>query len=197
MVGTITDVHAVTRHSFQDTGDTIFLLGLNQGELGGSEYLYRVYGRVEGDPPRVDLETERTLQRCLLAMISQGVIKSAHDVANGGLAATLTECCLGMPRQGPRPGASVHLGDALPNAALLFGEDHGRVVVSCAPEDADTVHAVTSAHGVPCEKIGSVGKPESPLKIVTGAGLLSLSLDRLRRRYFGCIPKIMNSGAVS
>ena len=114
MIGVIDDVDTILRHAFRDAGDTILLLGTNTGELGGSEYLYVAHDLVAGEPPGVDLVAERALQRCILAIAAKRVLKSAHDVASGGLAATLTECCLGRPRKGGGVGASVRFEDPAP-----------------------------------------------------------------------------------
>ncbi len=198
MIGVIEDLDTVVRHSFRDGGDAILLLGTNRGELGGSEYLYAVHdGLVAGEPPGVDLAAERALQRCLLAMTGRRVLKSAHDVASGGLAATLVESCLGRPRKGDGVGAAVRLDDDLPDTALLFGEDHGRVVVSCGPEEEARVRQLAADYGVPCTRIGTVtGEGETPeigtLEIRTRSSTLRLALDVLSDHYFGTIPGIMS-----
>ena len=194
MVGTIADVAKVVGHSFRRPGDAILLLGHNRGELGGSEYLYTLHGVVAGVPPRVDLGAERALTRCLPAMAVRGVLGSAHDVATGGLAATLAECCLGRPRTGRPVGASVRLDDALPPAALLFGEDHGRVLVSASPTAEAEVRKMAARHGVPCAPIGTVGEERSPLRIHLRGESLQLPLDLLADRYFGAIPSAMDDG---
>ncbi len=215
MVGVVHDVSAVVRHAFQDAGDEIVLLGENRGELGGSEYLYQVHGVAAGEPPKVDLHAERQLQRCLLAMAKARILKSAHDVSHGGLAVTLVESCLGRPRSGPGVGASVRLaaesaesaenagstnkaesaqGAALPDAALLFGEDHGRVVASCEPGRTASVLQTALDHGVPARRIGVVDAPAAPLRIETAHSALALPQERLRDRYFGSIPRIMDDG---
>ncbi|MDE2751844.1 MAG: AIR synthase related protein, partial [Gemmatimonadota bacterium] len=192
MIGVIGNLDTIVRHAFRDAGDAIFLLGTNTGELGGSEYLYAVHDLVAGEPPGVDLAAERTLHRCVLAMAASRVLSSAHDVASGGLAATLTESCLGGPRMGGGVGAAVRFEDALPDTALLFGEDQGRVVVSCAPGDEEQVRRLAVDFGVPCTRIGTVTGAGSALRIETVSSALRLELDVLRERYFGAIPGIMN-----
>ena len=82
--------------------------------------------------------------------------------------------------------------DALPDAALLFGEDHGRVVATCAPDDEDQLRTMASRYGVPCERIGRVTDPGAPLDIETAAAALRLEAATLRDRYFGVIPQIMD-----
>jgi phosphoribosylformylglycinamidine synthase len=193
MIGVIEDLDTIVRHSFRDAGDRVLLLGANKGELGGSEYLYAVHdGLVAGEPPAVDLSAERALQRCLLAMTGRGVLRSAHDVASGGLAATLVESCLGRPRKGDGVGATVRFEDDLPDTALLFGEDHGRVVVSCGPDDEDEVRRLASDYGVPCARIGTVTGEGAALAIETRSSTLTLALDVLNDHYFGTIPGIMS-----
>ena len=192
MIGVIGDLDTIVRHAFRDTGDVIFLLGTNTGELGGSEYLYAVHDLVAGEPPGVDLAAERALQHCILAMAAARVLRSAHDVASGGLAGTLTESCLGGPRNGGGVGAAVRFEDALPDTALLFGEDQGRVVVSCAPGAVEQLQRLAADYGVPCTRIGTVTGAGSALRIETVSSALRLELDVLRERYFGAIPGIMN-----
>ena len=193
MIGVIEDLDTIVRHSFRNAGDAVFLLGTNKGELGGSEYLYAVHdGLVAGEPPAVGLSAERALQRCLLAMTARRVLKSAHDVASGGLAATLVESCLGRPRKGDGVGATVRLEDDLPDTALLFGEDHGRVVVSCGPEHEDKVRRIASDYGVPCTRIGTVTGEGTALEIETRSSTLTLALGVLNDHYFGTIPGIMS-----
>ncbi len=193
MIGVIEDLDTIVRHSFRDEGDAILLLGANRGELGGSEYLYAVHdGLVAGEPPDVNLATERALQRCLLAMTGRKVLKSAHDVASGGLAATLVESCLGRPRKGDGVGAAVRFDDDLPDTALLFGEDHGRVVVSCGREEEDRVRRIAADYGVPCTRIGTVTGEGAALEIETRSSTLKLALNVLNDHYFGTIPGIMS-----
>ena len=193
MVGLVEDLDAVLRGFFRDEGDRIVLLGRNKGELGGSEYLYRVHGVAEGEPPAVDLAAERALQRAVLAMNRRGLLKSAHDVSGGGLAATLAECCLDPAARDKPVGAAVRLSPSdLSCAALLFGEDHGRVVASCAPGAAPEVLETARAHGVPAAEIGSAGG--DALRIETPAATLHLPLARLAADYFGAVSRIMDPG---
>ena len=150
-----------------------------------------MHGVVAGQPPEVDLPAERALQRCLPAMAARKLLGSAHDVASGGVAATSVESCLGRPRTGRSVGATVRFDDPLPDAALLFGEDHGRVVVSCGPDDEESVRRMASRYGVPCTRIGTVTGGRSPLEIETRSATLNLDMDVLRYRYFGAIPGVM------
>jgi phosphoribosylformylglycinamidine synthase len=192
MVGVVEDVDDLTTHDFKAEGDTILLLGENTAEMGGSEFLYALHGEVAGEPPRVDLEAERRLQRAVLALVGGKLLHSAHDCAEGGLACTLVESALG---DGERPlGIEVELDhhEDLPVIPLLFGEGQGRVVVSCSPEDADEVLRIAEDHGVPCRAIGRVGGPEDGFRITVGPSGVDVALARLSDAFFGTIPRIMN-----
>ncbi len=91
VVGLIDDATTVVRRTFQQAGDVIVLLGEGRDELGGSEYLKVMHGLVRGVPPALDLEREAALQRVLVAGAASGLIRSAHDCAEGGLAVTVAE----------------------------------------------------------------------------------------------------------
>ena len=86
----------------------------------------------------------------------------------------------------------MRLDDELPATALLFGEDHGRVVVSASPADEAEVREMAARHGVPCAPIGTVGEEWSSLRIHLRGESLELSLGTLADRYFGAIPRAMN-----
>ncbi len=193
MIGVLGDLDKLVRHAFRRAGDAIFLMGANRGELGGSEYLYRVHDVVAGAPPRVDLHAERQLLRCMASLTELGILASAHDVAAGGLAATLTESCLGRPRSGPGVGAAVRLDDPIEDAALLFGEDHGRIVASVRAADAEAFRRSCREFSVPVARIGTAGSDS--LSIQTRTSALEFGLDELRRIYFGAIPAFMSEDA--
>ncbi|MFW6200862.1 MAG: AIR synthase related protein, partial [Gemmatimonadota bacterium] len=194
MVGIVENLAHVTGHGFQAEGDAILLLGENRGEMGGSEYLYRLEGEVAGEPPAVDLKAERRLQHGVLAMIQQRVLRSAHDCAEGGLACALAESALG---RGPAEGAStvgvdVELEEPLPAVPLLFGESQGRVVVSCAEKRVGAVFHLAKQHGIPCRRIGVVTGAGTPFRIRTPTGEIRCEATALEAAYFDTIPRIMD-----
>jgi phosphoribosylformylglycinamidine (FGAM) synthase-like enzyme len=158
VVGLIEDARNVGRRTFQAGGDVVVLLGESRAELGGSEYLKIVHGLVRGVPPALDLTREAALQRLLVDGISAGVIRSAHDCAEGGFAVTLSECCFDTAL-----GATVDIGAvAAPEAsfgdvATLFGESASRVVVSVAPAAVSDLLARAAAVDVQAAQIGTVG----------------------------------------
>jgi len=185
MVGMLGVYEDVSRHldiAFRDEGDVVVLLGAEAAWMDGSEYQKTVYGRVEGRVPDVDLALEARLQERLRAANEAGLLKSAHDCSDGGLAVALAECCVasgdtgGARWQDPeapppgRPGrflgAEVELGSAEPVVGahgrpdlVLFGEAPSRVVVSVAPERLDDLRAL----------LGDL--PHRVLGRVTGAAL--------------------------
>jgi phosphoribosylformylglycinamidine synthase len=195
MVGVVEDTAHITGHAFQREGDTIILLGANTDELGGSEYLYVTQGRVAGRPPAVDLLAERRLQHAVLTMIQQGRLHSAHDCAEGGLACTLAESALAGGET--PPGLTVRLDDELPPVAALFAEGHGRVVVSCAPDQAEEVLRLAERHGVPGKVIGKVGAPGGTFRIHARNGSIDTTMDRLMDAYFGSLGRIMDAAPAS
>jgi phosphoribosylformylglycinamidine synthase subunit PurL len=193
MVGVVEDLAHVTASAFRAPGDAILLLGENTEELGGSEYLKVVHGRVAGDAPRVDLDAEARLQAAVLAMTRSGRVRSAHDVAEGGLAVALVESAIGDPAA--PLGLDVTLEEPLPARALLFGEAQGRVVLSCAGGDVDALLDTAREHGVPAARIGTVGAPFGEVRIAAAGGTIAASSAELAAVYEGAIPRRMDGSA--
>jgi phosphoribosylformylglycinamidine synthase len=189
MVGVVEDIAHVTRAHFAHEGDAIILFGLPTDELGGSEYLARVHGVVAGAPPSCDLAAERRLIDGLIEATGAGLLRSAHDCADGGFAIALAECCV-MDRARPL-GARVSLDRwaSLPWRALLFGEAQGRVIVSTA--EPSRVLDLAARHGIPATRIGTVSGSSDVLEISAGARQLRAPLSLLDEVYFETIPKIM------
>ena len=193
MVGLIESLAHVTRSAFAADGDAIMLLGDNTDELGGSEYLQRIHGEVIGPPPRVDLAGEKALVAALLDAIRAGTIRSAHDVADGGLAVALAECV--MMDRAHQVGAQVDLTAwaSLPLRALLFGEAQGRVIVS-TPDPA-AVSLVAARHQVPCAVVGTVRSSSGALDMKVGTRQIRASVRQLADAYHEAIPRIMQRSA--
>ncbi len=191
MVGIIEDVSRITSNSFREAGDDILLLGANTGELGGSEYLYVTAGLVAGQPPSIDLEGERALQQAVLQMNHERLLASAHDCSQGGLASTLAECALG---NGEAPlGVRAEIDEELRPVVSLFGESHGRVVISCDPNNTAEVLRIARLHEVPARRIGSVTPASEGFSLTVRGGVVSAPVDRLARAFFDAIPSIMDA----
>jgi len=127
----------------------VILLGEDRGELGGSEYLKTMHGLVRGDAPALDLAREAALIRLVTSAIGDGLIRSAHDCSDGGLAVTLAECCFDSGGLG----VSVDLSTALE----LFSETASRIVVSVDASKEKDILQRAAAAGVPARRIGTTG----------------------------------------
>ena len=157
VVGLIEDAKHVVRRAFQSDGDVVVLLGDSRDELGGSEYLKVIHGLVRGLPPVLDLAREAALQRVLVEGASKGLIRSAHDCSEGGLAVTLAECCFDTELGTDADVSAVAAEGAFGDIATLFGESASRVVVSVAANRTAELVALAAAAGVPATAIGRVG----------------------------------------
>ncbi len=155
MVGLIDSLDQVTTSWFKHEGDDIFLIGTTGEDLGGTEYLRVVHSREQGSPPLLELEREKAVQAFVLTLIRNGLLSSAHDCADGGLAVALAESCLS--RIGDPLGAVVQLSaDGSRRDAVLFGESQSRVVVSARPHDRIRILQLAEEARVPIAVIGAV-----------------------------------------
>lgn len=132
MVGILKDKNNIMTLDFKERGDSIFLLGTSRNDIGSSEYLYSFHGVKFSQAPHLDLDEEYNLQSMVQKLISEKLIRSAHDVSDGGLFITLLESAL--PRN---LGFVVETDDEARKDAFLFGESQSRVVVSVAAEQLD------------------------------------------------------------
>jgi phosphoribosylformylglycinamidine synthase len=133
------------------------LLGETRDELGGSEFLHVVHDQIRGLPPRIDLAREAALQRVLVEGAASGVIRSAHDCVEGGVAVTLAECCFDTPFGVTVDLAGVESPARYRETAALFSESASRVVVSAAPAEVGILTGMAQKAGVPVRQIGRVG----------------------------------------
>ncbi|MFQ5869194.1 MAG: phosphoribosylformylglycinamidine synthase subunit PurL [Candidatus Zixiibacteriota bacterium] len=184
MVGLIENVNHVTTQYFKNRGDLIFLVGENTPEVGGSEYLKSIHNKIVGQIPGIDLDFELKVQEFCLAAIREGLVVSAHDTSEGGLAVALAECCIASPKK--NLGAVIRLKDQMRPDFLLFGESQSRIILSARQKNADRLKRLAKRFQVPLKKIGTVGG--KALKIDS---LLALDLDSLKRAYFRSIPNLM------
>ncbi len=157
VVGIMEEAERVVGRSFQAADDIVLLLGAPGGTLGGSEYLKVRHGLVQGTPPAIDLAGERALQELMVLLAAAGIVRSAHDCSDGGLAVTVAECAFDSGGLG----CDVTLPPAAPGAggvaAALFGEAASQIVVSAREADANRVVAVSASAGVPARVLGRTG----------------------------------------
>ncbi|WNZ47328.1 phosphoribosylformylglycinamidine synthase subunit PurL [Leptolyngbya boryana CZ1] len=154
MVGFIPNLDRIAGQSWKQNGDVIYLLGSDALTLGGSEYLAIVHQTIAGKPPIVDFDLERKVQAVVRSGIRSGLIQSAHDCAEGGIAIALAESCFGN-----QLGATIDL--AATDARLdqvLFGEGGARILVSVQADSVAEWEAVLQKEvGDHWRKLGTVG----------------------------------------
>lgn len=188
MVGIIESEKHVTTQFFKDQGDVILLLGKPGDEMGGSHFLNVIYRRKEGFPPRVDLAVEKTTHEALRALIRMGLVKSAHDCSEGGLAVALAEA-----------GFEKKLGATISFAGIsefherdevsLFNESQGRIVLTVGKPNAAAALALLEWRGVPVFRLGTVGGDE--LKITTTQKTYEWPVADLHAAWSESIPSVM------
>jgi phosphoribosylformylglycinamidine synthase len=155
VVGLIDDASRVTSRVFKGAGDAVILLGEDRGELGGSEYLKTIHGLVRGSTPQLDLGREAALIRLVTSAIGDGLVRSAHDVSDGGIAVTLAECCFDTGGLGVT--VDVPSCPSLPSLFAFFSESASRIVLSVEASKEQDVLARAAAAGVPARRIGTTG----------------------------------------
>jgi len=163
MVGLIDDEKHITTQWFKNVGDTIILVGEIGNELGGSQFLRICDGRKEGPPPHVDLELEIKVQDAVRDLIRTGLVKSAHDCSEGGLAVALAESCFNPEKLF---GAEIHVGAGdTPAPIVLFNESQSRIVISVAPENLKNTIAMLRERDVPFQQVGRVGGDQLRIQV--------------------------------
>jgi phosphoribosylformylglycinamidine synthase len=152
-VGLIDKPNDVVPMGFKRSGDIVALLGpTGAGALGGSEFVWLKTGMVQGTPPSIDLAMEARLQKLLVSLARRGLLSSAHDCSEGGLAVALAECAIAA-----NLGATITLPHGAHTAASLFGEDPSRVVVSFLPQQEELVRRAAVEANVPFCVLGKTG----------------------------------------
>ena len=201
MVGLIEDLKHVTTQWFKEEGDVIVLLGDTQEELGASEYLKVIHNLVKGNTPNLNLDEEKRIQDACFEMIQKGLIKSAHDCSEGGLAVTTAECSISSPNL---MGANIKLNGKIRSDALLFGESQSRIVITTKEKDLDALKEIASQHKISLSEIGrvggeklkiSLGSDESELPPKAGKVLIDLPVIKLADLYDHSIERIMEEKA--
>jgi phosphoribosylformylglycinamidine synthase len=208
VVGVLDDASRVVARAFRGEEEDIVLLGDSFGELGGSEYLKTVHRMVTGLPPRLDLARERALIGLLVRAASAGLLRSAHDCSDGGVAVTLAESAfdtggigltVDLPRVAVLKSASVAQGFRPPSAtgptlqdagdgasgisdaiATLFGESASRAVVSVLREHRASVLQMAADAGVPAQVIGRTGGPRLTIQIA-GQRVIDCTVNEAER----------------
>jgi phosphoribosylformylglycinamidine synthase subunit PurL len=162
MVGLLEDVKRAVSQGFKNEGDRIALLGITENDLSISEYAATVVGLTteemiaSGSVPRLDLTRELAVQNVCLEAAEAGLLKSAHDCSDGGIAVALAESCFASLGRA-LIGASANLPGELDVPATLFSESPSRIVISFAATDSSAIEQLAERHQAPLTMLGSVG----------------------------------------
>ena len=157
MVGLMEDVKRVIQPGFKNAGDFIALLGATRDDLSISEYA-SVF-RVQSDGakvPALDLEAERAVQTACLRAAEAGLLRSAHDCADGGLAIALAECCFSSLNREVF-GADIDITGDYDLATRLFSETPSRIIISFDESELGDIEEIVAAAGCPMTLLGNVG----------------------------------------
>jgi len=196
IVGILDDVQKAVRPAFREPGDAILLLSASEpgdatdaaAEFGSSEYAKEILGTLWGYPPDLQLEKEAALQKALIEMSEAGLLASAHDCSEGGIAVTLAECCFGAGI-----GASVDLASSeLPAELVLFGEDASRVIISCEQHQLPRVRELALEYDLSTEVIGQTTSQQLEIKL-GGKLVVSANVGELRDGYEGALEKALRT----
>jgi phosphoribosylformylglycinamidine synthase len=191
MVGLVEPVDRTCGSAFRQAGDVVAVVGALSGEVGGSEYLAAVHGKEAGRPPALDLQREAAVQRTVRRAVREGLLASAHDCSDGGLAVALAESCMMAeppPGGGDPPwiGAAVRVPFPQRKDFVLFGEDASRVLVSAPPDRWVRLEALAREEGVPLVRLGAVGGDRLEIQ-----GALSVEVAALARAWREGLPRVL------
>jgi phosphoribosylformylglycinamidine synthase len=197
VVGILDDVSKATFPHFREAGRTIVLLrGSEAGdatdaevEFGSSEYAKELLGELWGFPPALELEPEAALQKTIIDLIAAGLVDSAHDCSDGGLAVALAKTAFAKGI-----GCTVELTSReLPLECVLFGEDASRIVISCDPAQVQRIKELAVKHGASAETLGETASGTIEIK-VDGRVVVSAKIAELQDEYEGALERGLRSG---
>ncbi|WP_026701514.1 phosphoribosylformylglycinamidine synthase subunit PurL [Salibacterium aidingense] len=185
MVGLIEDLAHITTQSFKQAGDAIYVIGGAKPEFGGSELQKLLDGDISGPAPTLDLEVEKRRQQELLKAIRQGYVRSAHDLAEGGLGVALAESMMDTGGLG----ASVTVQEE-ETAAALFAETQSRFLVSVPQEKIEAFESIVTDAAF----LGKVtNDPKLDVYQPSGEKVLEAAAEQLERAWKGAIPCLVKS----
>jgi phosphoribosylformylglycinamidine synthase len=186
MVGLIEKLENITTSYFKTDNDLIYVLGEDFEELGGSEYLKAVHNTVSGDSPKISLDIEKKLQGTVLSLIDKKLIKSAHDISEGGIISALAECCI-INEENP-VGAAVDIPVKTRDDFSLFSESQSRIIVSVDKNKKEEFEKILNVAGQSFTFLGTTGGELLSIK-----NKIEVNLNILSDIYFNTISRIMNA----
>jgi phosphoribosylformylglycinamidine synthase len=153
MIGIVENIKRVCTQNFKQENDAIILLGKTKEEFGGSQYLKEIHQLVKGDCPALDLTLEKAVCQTALEAIGKGLVNSAHDCSEGGLAVAIAESCISDKEN--MVGALIDsLNFDLRQDALLFGESQSRIILSCSRKALAEIKKIAQKYKAPLQVIG-------------------------------------------
>src|SRR5579863_10403570 len=190
IVGILEDVHKAVFPHFREPGRVIVLLRASEpgdltdaeSEFGSSEYAKEILGSMWGFPPALELGREVALQKALIEMIGAGLVDSAHDCSEGGIAATLAESAFAKGI-----GLRVNLPSmGLPPEFVLFGEDASRVVISCDRSKLSGIQQISDKYHLSADEIGETVSDQAEIKL-DGRVIVSAAVNELLDSFEGAL----------
>jgi phosphoribosylformylglycinamidine synthase subunit PurL len=186
VVGILDDVHKAAKMHFSAPGRTIVLLRAGEpgditdaeSEFGSSEYAKELLGTLWGYPPQLELEKEAALQKAVIGLVQQGLLDSAHDCSEGGVAVALAEKTF---PNGVGGRVNLASGGLFPEYAL-FAEDASRIVVSCDPANVSRIKELAGKHGIAADPIGETVPDRLEISL-DGKAVISASVTELSEAY--------------
>jgi phosphoribosylformylglycinamidine synthase II len=188
MMGVINDIKKVCTQHFKKENEIIILLGRSKKELGGSEYLKSAHGLIKGDAPQLDLRLEKAVQQTAQEAIKKGLVNSAHDCSEGGLAVALAECCISNKEN--IMGAVIdNLKFDIREDAVLFGESQSRIILSCSERNVDNIRNTAKRFRAPLHVIGKTGG--KTFKVLhAGNELINILIEKLSKEWAGSLQSL-------
>jgi len=184
MVGLLEDIKQNTTMEFKNAGDFIITLGALNGSVGGSEYLRTIHNKVQGPIPHLNMELEIGVQELCLEAIKKGIIKSAHDLSDGGLAVNISES---LVHSSSGLGVKLDVSRKLRNDELLFGECQSLIVVTLEEDAIYELILLSTKLDVHTQTIGRVTDVE---KLVIN-DLVNIPRKNISDAYFNSLERIM------
>ena len=197
VVGIIADINKIMRFHFREVGRDLLMLQAPHAEndahdaeirFGSSEYAKEIFGSVWGLPPALNLAHEAALQKCVLQLVGQSLIESAHDCSDGGLATALAESSF-VNKVGIK--VSLNSRERAPEM-VLFGEDASRILLSCDRNKSAAIKQLAVEFGLSAEKIGET-TGDSVTISVDGQQVLSAPVSELKQVWSGALETALHT----
>lgn len=181
MLGLIEDFKFIKEPGFQNDNDIILLIGENFENISGSEYIERIFNKTVGDAPIIDLNIEKITQNVVLKLIKMDLVKSVHDVSEGGIAVTLAECCIAGSI-----GCKVDIKFVKRFDYAIFNENQSRFIISCDKQNLNYLEDILMEEKIKYQLIGMTGGKELNIN-----NIIKIEIGKLTEIYFDTLEKLV------